>query len=412
MAAPARARPAAHRQPPGAGGRRLHRLARRGGRRAALHGRRAGARRCGLPDGAARLARRSAGCAGRPARWRARGLPARPESAGRPGGRRVLWPPFAAHARHRHHGHQWQNLQRLVAGGGALASRFTIRSGAACAESMRLCGHFGHGPAGPLAGHGPDHARPRAAASRAAPHAGRRRALVRDGGFFHRPGRAPHGRAGRARGRVHQLHARPSGLARQHAGLLAGQGRAVCLARPASGRHQPGRPARPRAGRSHRPARRGRVGLRVVPGRRSARRRRAPVGQRAGAAPARAGLHRARSRQRPRAANRAGGRLQRQQCAGRDGRHARAGRAAGRRRACVQPPARRAGPHGADCRGRPAAGRGGLRPHARRAGKSPASLASAGGGARRAALGRVRLRRQPRQKQAPADGRGRRAAGR
>src|SRR6218665_575416 len=81
--------------------------------------------------------------------------------------------------------------------------------------------------------------------------------------------------------------------------------------------------------------------------------------------------------------------------------------AAGRRRL----PAR-AGPHAAVGAGGPTAGGRGLCPYPRCAGQSPAGPAPAGRPAGWQAVGGVWLRRRPRSRQAPADGRGRRAAGR
>ena len=79
--------------------------------------------------------------------------------------------------------------------------------------------------------HRPDHARPGAAAGRVPPHGRRRLHGVRDRGQLDRHRRAAPGRHAHRGGAVHQLHARPPRLPRQHGQLLGRQAPAVRLGR-------------------------------------------------------------------------------------------------------------------------------------------------------------------------------------
>jgi hypothetical protein len=208
------------------------------------------------------------------------------------------------------------------------------------------------------------------------------------------------------RGRVHQFHARPPRLPRQHGRLLAEPRPPLRWPdlRPRSGQHRRrlGRGSR----RRHSPA--GHAGRVDRLAARSPRARLQAQGLHYtdAAWPSRLAEGGAEPWPSTRCSTPLVGELQRQQPAGACWPGLRAGRAAGRRRRPCARAHARARPHAA--RPRPASrasgSGGGLRAHARCAGKGAAAPAPAGAQRAAPSVVRVRLRWRPRCRQAPADG--------
>ena len=210
---------AAHRQPPGAAGRWLHRLA--------------GLRARWPPLCAARWLRRG----GLPGGGRGRGQPSPSTTRASPPTRAEGGQPARSRDCIRRaeralrvlavHRHQRQDLDRLVAGAGADAAR---AGAAALVGTLGGCAAACGGGDGGLQFTGlttPDPVRCRRLA-----RLRRRRACgLRDRGLVDRHRGAAPGRHADRGGGVHQLHPGPPGLPRQHGGLLGGQG--ACSPGPA-----------------------------------------------------------------------------------------------------------------------------------------------------------------------------------